>query len=68
MGEALKLCGGAAVQTFQRELFQSDNILARIVRLERTAASHDADIASHDADIRDIKKQLAEMRISQREK
>jgi len=68
MAEVMKLKGGPAVQEFQLALFQEDNILARIVRLEQKTEGHDRAIDSHDRAIEELRKQVAELKARSKKK
>jgi len=63
------------VQDFQLALFQEDNILARIVRLEQKAEGHDRAIEElqagskgHDRAIEELRKQVAELKARSKKK
>jgi len=71
MSELMKLKRGQVVQESQQE----DNILARIVRLERKTEGHDRAIEElqarskgHDRAIEELRKQVAELKARSKKK
>ena len=63
MAEVMKLKGGPAVQDFQLALFQEDNILARIIRLERKTEGHDRAIEELRKQISELQNDVQNLRI-----
>jgi len=58
MAQILKLQGGQELYKMQRELFQNDTILSRMMRAESRLDRHDDDIAAMQRELKAMRKEL----------